>query len=1755
MKIGSYLGKETLHQGKKYLVYRAKKTGETTSYILKVLEKKAAYNVKAEQGLRNEYQLIEQIDSQHVVKVADRMENKDYAVLVLEDINGVSLGEHLKAGAYPVDRFMESALMITSGLTAIHRENIIHKDINCSNIIRNPKTGALQIIDFDIASKFDVTLSYLGNPEHLQGTLSYISPEQTGRMNRRVDQRTDLYSLGVTFYEMLTGQLPFRQSDPMEIVYAHLARDPEPPHAVNERIPRILSEIILKLLAKNPEDRYQSAEGLKHDLEKARELNMADFRLGEKDFSGKLQIPEKLYGRENEVRQLLAAYDEAAKGPRKMILVAGYSGTGKTALVHEVHKPITENRGFFVSGKFDQLQRTIPYFAFIQALNQFCRLLLTEKQEILDQWKDRILLAVGKLGKVLTDIIPQLEAVIGEQPDVPEVGGEDARKRFNYVLQSFLEAVSTAEHPLVIFIDDLQWADLASMNLLKILMVEKQLHHLLLIGAYRDNEVTAAHPLMTVLEEIRKEEGKIETIAVKNLSPEHVGAWLNDTLKTAAGKETAGLAGLIYEKTQGNAFFTVRFLENLYNEGLLRFDFKKSKWRYDIGEIEKQNITDNVVDLLVRKIRMFPAGAQDVLKLASSIGNTFTLDTLSVISQTKKEEHAKHLEIALTEHLVYPLEHEVYKFVHDRIHQAAYTLIAEDEKKDLHLKIGRLLLKTSGLSDMAKLSEEWQQHFFDIANHLNIGIDLVTGEEEKIQLLQLNLEAGKNAKISGAYKHGADYVQKAVTLLPPDSWQSRYDLSLAVYNEAVQLAYLNADFEEMEKFAGLLLSSVHNLLDKRVAFEHRMMSFVARNQPQAAVETLLDAFGKLGVDIPIKPGGEESETTFTTIHTLWEEKGEQGLMEIPHMEDPQKQLVMKLFTIGLTGILYYSQELFPFVTGKMVELSLKFGLTPETPFVFSLYGTIKNFMGDIAGAYQVGKISTELLAKIPDSDIYKPKPVYISCAYMLAWKEHYKDVAKRLTENYQIALNVGDIEYGCYSLTNVGMYLSRCGGELTDLKRSLSATRETTVAFKQEISSMVPYIEGVAAANLLGETPEPSVMELDYDILPKSMEGGIDQTIMYMISIRKVFFAYLFDEYNHIIEYIKEAEDSWAQLTMPLIFFKVDYYFQLPLVYLELYSRTASAKEKKKYLQRVKEGMKLMEEWSKFGPVNYLHKYYLMQAELYRVTGKTKKAEEFYEKAAETAYENDYINEAALANELAGKFYKQDNRHKLAALYFIEARNCYHKWGAAAKVKDLETKYPRYLSLGFLGSTLSTRTISTTSTDSTGDFLDVKSIIKASQTLSGEVQLKGLLEKMMQILIENAGAQKSLLMENADGRLLIQAEGNTDGVSGSLQEQPVAESGKVPLSVINYVAHSRQQLVFDNVSKDPNYSTDRYIQKNQPKSVVCVPIMSKGELSAVIYLENNLVEGAFTPARLEILNMLSSQIAISVENTHLYEQLEEKVRQRTIALQKANEELEENHKALEESHKKINDSVNYASRIQEAVLPAPEIIETIFPRHFILYRPCSVVSGDFYWVKQVAGKTVAAAADCTGHGVPGALVSMLGAAFLNEIVPLLAAKSLLSAGNVLNELRGNVKTALKQRGLPSEQKEGMDIALCVIDHINQKIQYAGAYNPLYIVRDNQLTEVKGDRMPIGIYRNERPFTNHELPLESGSMLYLCTDGYADQNREEIRGAFTKRRFKQLLIEINQEPPDKQKEILIDRLEAWKGDLPQRDDILVFGIRL
>ena len=996
----AYQNLSQIHEGVTTIIYRGTRESDSTSVILKTL--KAEYPTLEEiTRLRHEYKILQRLNVEGVVKAFSLELYNNKLALILEDFQGISLHTWLKTQKISILFFLSLARQLAEILHELHQNYIIHKNIKPHNILINPQTKQIKFIDFSIASRLSRENPTISTPNLLEGTLAYMSPEQTGRMNRSLDYRTDFYSLGITFYEMLTNRLPFASNDPMELVHCHIAKTPTPPHQLNVEIPQALSSIVMKLLAKTSEDRYQSAFGLKVDLEEIGEKLQASSQLenfipGRLDRSGCFLIPQKLYGREREVTALINAFERTSKGSSELMLVSGYSGIGKTSVVNEVHKPIVAKRGYFISGKFDQFKRNIPYAALIQAFQELIRQLLTESSEKIAIWKEKLQEALGSNGRVIMDVIPEVNLIIGQQPDVATLGPIESQNRFNRVFQQFLLVFTKPEHPLVIFLDDLQWADLASLKLLELLIANSNSQYLLLIGAYRDNEVSPTHPTMLAIKEIQKNGAIVNSVDLQSLKNDSVTQLVCDTLDRT--QKAHNLAELIFKKTQGNPFFITQFFKTLHLEKQLIFDFAEGCWKWDIKEIQTLGITDsNVVELVVANIQRLPESAQETLKLAACIGNQFTLDILAIVSEETPSSTANKLWSALQMGLILPLsndykiplvfeegdwrfetrqQHSVYsdsanassaatltppisyKFLHDRVQQAAYSLIPDDQKKATHLKIGRLLLgKTANLA--------LEDHIFDIVNQLNIGVELITAETEKEELANLNLIAGRKAKAALAYEPAARYLTMGLELLAEIGWKRQYELTLALHIEAAEVAYLNTDFERTEQLIQAVLQQGRTLLHKVKAFEIKIQAYIARGQLLEAVKMALQILKLLGVNLPEKPKKLDSFLGLVRTQMNLSFKPIKDIYNLPQMTDPIQLAAMSIMNIIFAAVFITVPDLFPLTVFKQINLSIKYGNAPTSAFAYANYGLILcGIVGNIEIGSQFGQLALSLLEQL-----------------------------------------------------------------------------------------------------------------------------------------------------------------------------------------------------------------------------------------------------------------------------------------------------------------------------------------------------------------------------------------------------------------------------------------------------------------------------------------------------------------------------------------------------------------------------------------------------------------------------------------------------------------------------------------------------------------------------------------------------------------------------------------------------------------------
>jgi PAS domain S-box-containing protein len=1499
LNISGYYSTEKLYESSSSLIYRGYQRANEQQVIFKIL-KDIYPSPEKIAWFRREYETTKNLSLNGVVEVYGLEHDQNCWVMVLEDFGGESLARLMPNRQFNLAEFLTIATQVVEILGEVHQRQIIHKDINPSNIVLNPTTGQLKLIDFGISTVLSKENPTLRSPNQLEGTLSYISPEQTGRMNRDIDYRSDFYSLGATFYELLTGQLPFVTTDLMELVHSHIAKHPIPLHENNPKIPLILSDIVMRLMAKNAEDRYQSTHGLKADLEECqRQLQQTgqieSFPLGQQDISDKFRIPQQLYGREREINTLLNGFERVSQGTGELMLVAGYSGIGKSMLVHEIYKPITQQRGYFISGKFDQYQKDIPYASLVQAFRSLIEQILTESEAQITTWRKKLLTALGDNRQVIIDVIPEVELIVGPQPTIPELGSEEAQNLFNLVFQNFIGVFTQPEHPLVIFLDDLQWADMASLTLLQSLMTTKNSRFFYVIGAYRDNEVNEAHPLMLTLDEIHQAGGIVNYIHLSPLNLSHINQLLADMLYCLP-EMTRSLAELVLTKTEGNPFFINEFLKSLYSEALLSFDFSHGSWHWDLVRIKERNITNNVVDLMASKVQSLEGQTQQVLKLAACIGNQFNLQTLALVYEKSPQVTASALWTAIAEGLILPLSDTYklidldvqglaeaitieYKFAHDRIQQAAYSLIPKAEKQIVHWQVGQLMLQDTP-------PEMKERKIFEIINQLNSGIQLAEQQTKRDELLSLNMLAGKKAKASAAYQTGLNYLQIGLNLLRKDSWQNQYDLTLELHVEAAEAAYLSANYEQMEIFTSAVLQHAKSTLDLVKAYEVRLRAYASQNNHPEAIKIGLQALALLDIIFPEYPSQSDVMVNMAETKSLWAEKDIMDLANLPEISDPRHLAITRVSHYLIHPTYVSSPNLFILVVLVMVNLSINYGSNILSVHAYSGYGIILCGFGDIEAGYQFGQLASILVDKL-NAKKHKSAILFFVNCFTRHWKEHLKKTLKPFVEGYQIGLETGDLQYAAFGAYSYSYLSYQVGKELTELEREMAVYSNAIAQINQKSVLDLHHAYWQTVLNLIGKSDDPCLLIGDnyneQEMISLYLQTD-NQNGLFEVYFNKFTLCFLFQKYSQAVEYAALAENYISSgigtHTVPI------FYYHDSLAQLAVFS-DALEDQQKHILKKVEANQEKIKRWSDYAPMNYLHKFYLVEAERARVLGNDGEAREYYDRAIALADQNEYLNDEALAYELAARFYLTRNQKHVARHYLQDAHYAYQRWGAVAKVKDLERQYPQFLAKASINSLQTSLTSSTTgSGQMTSSVLDLNSALKASQTISSEILLDKLLENLVKIMIENAGAQTGFLILVKEGQLLIEAQGTVeqDKVIVS-QSTLVSTSQRLPLSLINYVARTKEDVVLTDATREGIFTADPYIAQNQPKSILCTPIIHQGQLFGLLYLENNLSTGAFTPDRLEVLKLLSSQAAISLQNAQLYVALRENEKRLTQFLE------------------------------------------------------------------------------------------------------------------------------------------------------------------------------------------------------------------------------------------------------------------------------
>ena len=1270
IKTREYKIGEPLREGRCTLVLRALGRTNGELVVLKIL-KPDAVTKKELARFRREFELTSKLNFPGVVKVLGLEEYQGSLMMVMEDIGGESLDRILDQAPLPQAESLELTIALAETVGAIHEQRIIHKQINPSHIIWNRATRQLNLIDFGGADEAR-PLSVAQRPQAvLEGPLEYISPEQTGRMNRSVDYRTDFYSLGVTLYRMLTGKLPFEADDALGMVYCHIAKTPVPPHEIDHGIPETVSLIVMKLLSKMADDRYQSAWGLKADLEKClfqlrTEGAIHPFAPGLEDFSDELRVPQRLYGRQQETARLLEAFDRAAAGGRELLLVAGYAGIGKTALVHEIYRPVAEKQGYFIEGKFDQLQRNVPYFGWVQAFEGLVNSLLMGSESELTKWRRNILEAVGSTGRVLTDVIPNLELIIGPQPLLPELGGIEAQNRFNYVFLEFVKTIAAKEQPLVVFLDDLQWIEAASLRLLEALMTGSDVSNVLVIGAYRDNEVDALHPLMKCSETLRKENASVERFTLQELTEQTVNELIADTLHRKYD-ETVPITHLIYSKTGGNPFFLLLTIKTLVENLVISFDATSRDWQWDASAIEKTDITENVVDLMVGKIRQLPPETQRLLPLAACMGFRFSLTNLCIIGKQSEDALLEMLQPALREGLIVDGA-EQYQFVHDRVQQAAYTLIPVDERPAQHLQIGRLLLENTP-------EEKLTENIFTIVDHLNRGMSLISEPKERQRLAELNLIAGRQAKASAALVVADNYFATGTTALGPDAWEESYDLDFSLHTKLAECEYLVGNFAHSEKTLGEALDHARSLLDRAFVYRLYQRLYQLSGCWPEAVSAAIKGLELLGVSFPESDEDIRLATDAEKRQIQVNLHGRRiaDLADVPFTDDAEVRALIGLLAESITQFFITRPVLWHLVVLKCVNLCLERGHVAESPYIFGSYcKMLVALYDDIPSAFEFSQMSLKLNERLPKGSSMKGLPPFYHASVIGIWRQHFETNLPLLDQAFQAFLDSGDINWAGY-LTYNAVWLHLENGEpleqVIELARRYAAFNQRS---HNDILCNVDRFEEQFALSLQGKTQSLTDFN-DASFDEAACIAAIEQASFGIgigyYRIMKQIAAYVAGQFDEALKWAERVVPVLASVSSMAIWGA--YYFYYALTLAAFYDQ-ANAERQREFMGRLADVLEKLKSWADNCPESFANRAALVSAEIARIEGRTLDAERLYEEAIASAQKNGFIQQEAIAFEVAAAFYRKRGFDKFARTYLNEATDCYSRWGASGKVRQLE---------------------------------------------------------------------------------------------------------------------------------------------------------------------------------------------------------------------------------------------------------------------------------------------------------------------------------------------------------------------------------------------------------------------------------------------------------------------------------------------------
>jgi predicted ATPase/signal transduction histidine kinase/CheY-like chemotaxis protein len=1433
----------------------------------------------------HEFALRDRLESDWALRPLDLAEQGTTAEMTLEDPGGRFLGETLRehgSGGLDVETFLILGLRIANSLDRLHAQSIVHKDIKPGNILVPPGGAPIRFTGFGYASLLPRHHIAPEPVEKIEGTLVYMAPEQTGRMNRAVDCRSDLYSLGIVLYEMLAGRPPLVSDNPVEMVHFHVARPPTPIVELRPDLPRPVSDIVMKLLAKPAEERYQTAAGLAADLRHCLDAwragkTVPSFRLGASDIPDKLVIPEKLYGREGELGRLSAAAERVtARGRAEIVFVAGYSGIGKSVLVGELHKVLIEPNALFASGKFDQYKRHIPYATWAQAFQGTLRHILGQSEDQLAAWRQAILDALGANGRLITELVPELVLLIGEQPPVPELPPNDSQHRFFLTFRRFLSAWATKEHPLVLFLDDLQWIDPGSLKFLEYLSGLTDLQHLLLICAYRDNEVGPAHHLMLAMKTIRAQ-SRCDEILLQPLSFADLNQMVSETLSLPSST-TAPLAECVYGKTGGNPFFSIQFLQGLFEDRLLQRG--ADGWQWDIEKIAAKDFTDNVVDLMVDKLLRLPPLTRDVMRKLAFLGNSVPLSKLRMVEGPSSGPLEAALDEALRASYLIRRDDSI-RFAHDRIQEAAYLLMPERERPAEHLRMGRAL--ANGL-DEGKLDDE----LFDVVNHFNLGVGLVSDPDEKRRIRHWNGQAGRKAKTAAAFASARTFFAQAMDLLPADAWGLEYDETLWLFVERATCELLLGNFDQVEQLVAAIIDRARTCADRGRGYRLLLLRYQIAGRFGDAVAVALDALRVFGIACPATPEDIEQAVAQgrAKVATNLGGRDMAALIHAPIMTDPDALGISGIIADAMPCAFLARPDLYPWLVLTALNITLLSGSSADSCAVYMGYSIVLIGEFEVDGAVQFADVALKLQEVLQRSD-QKGRVLVRTGIFITSNRKEMRSSIELLKEGF-VECNVsGDYPYAIYSALEISWLTLECGAPLDDV----TSTALTYAAFAEQSrnTGLQQSLNAQRAfAAFLGSAGDPGdFAQRNADCLAGLTNAKFGTGIAYFHLMSQMV-ALLFGDHDKAMEHSRAVGASLKTITG---WVAETTYHLLAVLTLAAADDASDGAGRAERLAEMAVHIDLLRKRAKGCQQNYSCRLALAQAEAARIAGDPLEAERLYEEAITSAHDNGFRHLEAMACEWASRFYRRRGLSMIANTYLHRARDGYVRWGAQAKVKQIDAELP-----GLGGWQV--RPGAEGMPDRVQN-LDVISVLKASQAVSGEIALDRLIETLLRIAVENAGAVRGVLVVDLDGTPTVVADARIrDGAVKVDTERTEPRALDLPISVLNFVRRAGKSVLLDDATQEHDFSGDKYFTRHKAKSVLCLPMVKQSRFIGLLYLENGHVSRAFTADRVAVLDVLASQAAISLENALLYEglqrhrdDLERTVALRTAELVEANETL------------------------------------------------------------------------------------------------------------------------------------------------------------------------------------------------------------------------------------------------------------------------